>query len=128
MDGVQDAQHAQGVHIAGVLGGVEADPHVALGGQVVDLVGADLAHDLDDGGRVGQIAVMQGDGMFGQQMVDTAGVGDGGAADNAVDLVALFQQELGQIAAVLARDTGDQCFLHIAQTPYQIWILERPSG
>jgi hypothetical protein len=36
------------------------------------------------------------------------GVEQRGAALDAVHLVALFQQELGQIGAVLAGDAGDQ--------------------
>ena len=32
-----------------------------------------------------------------------------GAADHAVDFVALAEQKLGQVGAILAGDAGDQC-------------------
>ena len=34
------------------------------------------------------------------------------APDEAVHLVALLEQELSQVGAVLARYTGDECFFH----------------
>ena len=39
------------------------------------------------------------------------GVEAGRAPDDAVDLVALVEQQLGQVRAVLAGDAGDQRFL-----------------
>jgi glutaminyl-peptide cyclotransferase len=42
-------------------------------------------------------------------VVDAVGVEGAGAADDAVDLVALGQQELGEVGAVLAGDAGDEC-------------------
>ena len=48
-------------------------------------------------------------------MVDAGGVEGRGPALDAVDLIALGEQQLGQIGAVLAGDAGDQChFGHIA--------------
>ncbi len=44
------------------------------------------------------------------QMGNALTVIDRRTADDAVDIVAFFQQELRQIAAVLAGDTGDECF------------------
>ena len=46
------------------------------------------------------------------QMGDALSVIDRRTADDAVDIVAFFQQELRQIAAVLAGDAGDECFFH----------------
>lgn len=83
---------------------------MALCGQIVDLVGLDLAHQTDQTGGIGQVAIVQGDCVLLDQVVDTSGVGDGSAADNAVDFIPLLQQELCQIGAVLTRDAGDQCF------------------
>ena len=42
------------------------------------------------------------------EVVDAAGVERRAAADDAPHLVALFQQQLGQVRAVLAGDAGDQ--------------------
>jgi len=59
VDGIEDAQGAQGVDVAGVLGNLEADLDVALGAQVVDLAGADLVDQPGEAGRVGEVAVVQ---------------------------------------------------------------------
>ena len=104
----QHAQHAQRVHVAGVFGRVEGHLHVALRGEVVDFVGPDLAHQTDEPGGIGQVAVVQMDGVPGNQVVDAGCVGDGRTADDAVNLVALFQQKLCQIRAVLTGDAGNQ--------------------
>ena len=86
---------------------------MALCSQIVDLVGLDLAHQTDQSGGIGQVAVVQSDSFLLDQMVDTSGVGDGSAADNAVDLIALLQQKLCQIGTVLTGDTSDECFFHV---------------
>ena len=44
------------------------------------------------------------------QVVDAAGVEGGGAADDAVHLVAFGQQLFGQVGAVLAGDAGEEGF------------------
>ena len=67
---------------------------VALRGEVVDLVGLHLLHDADQVGGVGQVAVVQEQLRAGLvrvlvEMVDAVGVERGGAALDAVDLVAL---------------------------------------
>ena len=85
---------------------------MALCSQIVDFIGLDLAHQTDQAGGIGQIAVVQGDRILLDQMVDTSGVGDGSTADNAVDLVALLQQKLCQIRAILTGDASNQCFFH----------------
>ena len=85
---------------------------MALCSQVIDLVGLDLAHQTDQTGGIGQVAVVQGDRVLLDQVVDTSGVGDGSTADNAVDFIPLLQQELCQIGTILTSDTGNQCFFH----------------
>lgn len=86
---------------------------MALCGQIVDLIGLDLAHQTDEAGGIRQVAVVQGDCVLLDQVVDAGGIGNGGAADNAVDFIPLLQQELCQIGAVLTSDAGDQCFFHV---------------
>lgn len=46
------------------------------------------------------------------EVVDAGGVEGGGSADDAVHLVALGQQELGEVRPVLARDAREQSLLH----------------
>jgi hypothetical protein len=42
-DGLEQAQDAEAVDVGGVLGLLEADGHVRLGAEVVDLVGQHLS-------------------------------------------------------------------------------------
>jgi hypothetical protein len=42
------------------------------------------------------------------EVVDAVGIEQGGPALDAMHLVALVEQELGEIGAVLSRDAGDQ--------------------
>jgi hypothetical protein len=107
-DSLQHAQNAQSVHIAGIFRSIKRNLNMALCSQIVDLIGLDLAHQTDQTGGIGQVAVMQGDSVLLDQVVDTSGVGDGSAADDAVNLVALLQKELCQIGTILTGNTGDQ--------------------
>ncbi len=50
------------------------------------------------------------------QMVDSGSVESGGSANDAVHLVALGKQKLGQIGAVLASDSGDQSPLLLSRS------------
>ena len=111
---LQYAQHAGGIDIGCELRHIEADLHMALGGQIVDLIRAHGADDREDAHRIAQIAVVQVEVGVTLQMGDALTVINGGAADNAVDIVALLKQKLCQIAAVLTGNTGDQCFFHNA--------------
>src|SRR5271165_3247377 len=51
------------------------------------------------------------------KMVDALGIEQRGASFDAMNGVALTQQELGQIGSVLAGDTGDQCTLRQFASP-----------
>jgi hypothetical protein len=89
---------------------------VALGGEIVDLVGLGLLDDPDQVGRVGQVAVMQEEVRVLLvrvlvDMVDPLGVELARSALDAVDRVAFLEQEFGQILSVLAGDAGDECGL-----------------
>ena len=54
-------------------------------------------------------------------VVDALGVEGGGAADDAVDLVPLREQELDQVRSVLAGDAGDQCLGHALSPGASCW-------
>jgi hypothetical protein len=45
------------------------------------------------------------------EMLDARRVERGRAADEAMDFVALTEEKLGEVGAVLAGDTGDECAL-----------------
>ena len=115
-DRLEQAQRAERIGVGGVFGRLEGHRDVALRRQVVDLVGLHLLHDADQVGGIGQVAVVQEQAHVALvrilvQVVDAVGVEDRGAALDAVHLVALAQQQLGQVGAVLAGDAGDQCCL-----------------
>ena len=112
-DRLQDAQRADAVGVGGVFRLLEGHRHMAHRRQVVDLVGLDLLDDAHQAGRVGQVTVVQRempavDMRILVQVVDAVGVEQAGATLDAVDLVALLQQQFGQIRAVLAGDAGDE--------------------
>jgi hypothetical protein len=115
-DRFQDAQRADAVGVRRVLGLFEAHRHMRLGREVVDLVRLHLLDDAHQAGRIGQIAVVQHelavvDVRVFVQVVDAVGVEQRRTALDAVDFVALLQQELGKVGAVLAGDAGDECDL-----------------
>jgi len=112
-DSFQDPQGAEGIGIGGVFRRFEAHSHVALGPQVVDLVGLDLLDDLDQVAAVGQIAVMQEKAAIPFmgvliQVIDSCGVEAAGPAFDAVHHIALLEKKLSEITAVLACDAANQ--------------------
>jgi len=112
-DRLQEAERAEGVGVGGVFGRLEAHLHVALGGEIVDLVGLRLLHEADEIGGVGHVAIVQPERhallvRIVIEMIDTLGVERRGATLDAVDVVALADQELGEIGAVLAGHPGDE--------------------
>ena len=115
-DGLEQAEDTEGVGVGGVLGLFEGDGDVGLRGEVVDLVGLDLLHDVNERGGVGHIAVVEDEVAMRDvrvlvDVVDAGGVEERGAPLDAVDLVALAEQELGEVGAVLSGDAGDECLL-----------------
>ena len=95
---------------------------MALSGQVVDLVGLHQTDDPDEGGRVGQIAIVQSNGVLGDEVVDAGGVGDGSPASDTVDFIALLEKEFCQVRTVLAGDAGDEYdFAHV-DAPLYVYV------
>ena len=94
---------------------------VALGAEIVDLVGLHLGDDPDQVGAVAEIAVMEVEPRLRNmrilvEMVDPLGVERGSAAFDTMNLIALRQQEFGEVRTVLSGYPGDQCtfcFFHL---------------
>ena len=89
---------------------------MGLRAEVVDLVRLHLAEDAGEVGAVGQVAVVQAEARVLDvrilvDVIDPLGVEERGAAFDAVDLVAFFEQELGEVGTVLSGDAGDECVL-----------------
>ncbi len=112
--GLQQAQGAQAVHVGGVLGAFKAHRDMALCAQVVDFIGLCFLHDADEVAGVAEVAVMQVEARIVDvrilvDMVHALGVERRSPALDTVDDVAFFQQQLGQVRAVLPSDAGDEC-------------------
>ena len=117
-DRLKEAQRADAVGVGRVLGLLEADRHMALRREVVDLVGLHLLHDAREVRRIRQVTVVQDevavvDVRILVQVIDAIRVEGRGAALDAVDFVAFLQQEFRQIGAVLARDAGDEGYFFV---------------
>jgi DNA polymerase III subunit gamma/tau len=116
-DGFQESQGPEGIGVGGIFGGLEADLDVGLGAEIVDLIGLDLLDDANQVGAVGEVTVMQDKvaiinmGIL-IEMIHPLGVEQGRTALDAVNDIALTEQEFSQIGTVLAGDAGDQCGFH----------------
>jgi len=86
---------------------------MALGRQVVDLVGHHLLDDTQHAGGIRQVTVVQEEVPVGivplaVKVIDAVCIEQGGAALDAVHVVSLFEQQLSQIGTVLPGNTSDQ--------------------
>jgi len=81
-DRLQQAQHADRVGIGRIFRAFKADGDVALGGEIVDLGGADLLHQTNQIGRIRHVAVMHQKGHVAPvrilvEVIDALGVEGG---------------------------------------------------
>ena len=86
---------------------------MALGSQIVNFVGLCLLDNTDDVGGIRHVPIMEKEGRrsfvrVDVKMIDPLGVKRGGAPFNTVNNIPFFEQQLGQVAAVLSRCAGDQ--------------------
>ena len=90
---------------------------MALRTEVVDLIGLEVPDEVDQRAGVRQIAVVHEEphpGLMGISIdvVQTLGVEGRGSPDETVHLIALGQEQLGQVRTVLSSDAGDERLLH----------------
>ena len=105
-NGFKHARHAERGDIAGEDGLIPRGGNEGLGGQIVDLGGADAGQGVDHRALVGQVALQEVEAVA--HVLDAFEVLGAGAPEDAVDIVVVIEQEFGQIGAVLARDPGNQ--------------------
>ena len=103
---LEHREHALAGHVGGQGGVLPRVRDERDGAEVVDLVGVAVAQRPDQAGHVGEVAGVQDD--VGEQRPDEVELRVVLATDQAVDVVALGEQELGEIEAVLAGDPGDE--------------------
>ena len=111
-EGLEEARRPQGGDISRVFGEVEAHADVALGAEMVDLIGPEVVGEIGHLLGIGQVPIMEKEPDIRQvrvliEMIDPAPVEAAGAADEAVDLVALMKKKFGKIGAILARNSCD---------------------
>ena len=80
--------------------------------------------DLDEGRGVAQIPVMQMEVGLSFQVSNSLTEVNAAAPDDAVHIVAFFEQELGEIAAILTGNAGNQCFF-IVNLHFFVWLCTK---
>ena len=103
----EHTQNAHCIHIGSELGRIERHLYMTLGCQVIYLVGAHQCHHLDDGHGVGEVGIVEMEVWPSLQMSDAFAIVHTRAANDAMHLVALLQQQFAQERAVLPGDTCD---------------------
>ena len=112
--GLEDSQGPQADDVGGVQGLVERDPDVALGAEVVHLVGPDLLHDLREARCIGQVGVVELESVAHARAMRKmwsirCRLSVLERPNQPVDLVfRLPEQEFGQVGPILSGDPGDQ--------------------
>ena len=103
--------------VARVLREIETYSDVALGAKMVDLIRLDIIDQVGQLFRVRKIAVMKKETDIWLmsvllKMIYSAAVQTARPADDPMDFVAFRKKEVRQIRAILARDSGNECFFH----------------
>ena len=105
-DGLQHLGDSERGELTGEHRLVPARRHEGLRGQVVDLVGLQVAEQLRQRELIEQVALVQQD--LALEVSDALELFFGRAAHHPVHLVTLREEEVGQVAAVLSSDPGDE--------------------
>ena len=101
-------EHARDTYACELCGEGRLDPgdrDEGHRGEVVDLDRARGAQAVHQRALVEQVALVEGDALA--QVLDAVELLSRGTAHHAVHLIALLEQQLGQVGAVLPGDSGD---------------------
>ena len=105
-DRLQQPEHPGATDVRGELGLAKRQRHETDGAEVVDLVRLDLLDHGDERREILEVSL--DDLQLGGLVLDHLDLGVVLAADHAVDVVTLPDEQAGQMPAVLAGDPGDQ--------------------
>ena len=94
---LQNTQDASSIHIGRELGRVEANLHVALGGQIVYLIRLNLIYHLHQAHGVTHIAIMQMEVWLTFEMSNTLTEIYRRTTDDAMYFITLLQKELREV-------------------------------
>ena len=112
---LQQSHRLRSGNVGCIFRTVETHAHMALCGQIINFFGLDLRHEPRQGAGVAQISIVQKQPVAARvrvfiNRVEPSGVERARAPDDAVDFVALGQQQFRQIRTVLPGDARDQSF------------------
>src|SRR3990167_2944434 len=105
-DGFQELQGTESRRIGRCERCSEGSRHEALGGEVVHLIRTGTPQRPLQGGQVGDVPM--DDLQAVEQMGDALGLRRAGATQEPIDVIALLQEQLSHVGAVLATDAGDE--------------------
>lgn len=114
---LQKSERTSGNNIGGVIGDLEGNSDMRLSSEIVDLIGEDCVEPSTEGRGIGEIRIVKLHsslvGVVGVDVdvIDPLGVEVGGAANEAVHLIAFVEEEFSEVGTILAGDAGDQCYL-----------------
>jgi hypothetical protein len=87
-------------------------------GEVVNLIGPRLLHDVDDRELIEQVGLVELD--LSGEVPDPVEVLGARTADDTVDFVTLFEKQIGEITPILSGDAGNQSALHAPSLPVSL--------
>ena len=125
-DRVEQARDALRVELAGQHRLIPRRGHERHRGEVVDLVRPHFVDDAQQRQLIEQVGRLQRDAI--EQVLDAPEVRRARAADGADDLVALLEQQLGEVRAVLPGDSGDERALGHSGSPHSICCISTGSS
>ena len=114
-DGFQQVDSADAGDLRRGDGLRKGDANEALGSQVIDLGGLGVLQQADTGRQVGQVVFdqLQVRMVGNAQLLHAPEIDGAGAAKSAEDAVALFQQQLRKVGAILPGDACNNGFFHV---------------
>src|SRR6266850_2514506 len=100
--------------------------NVALGSKIIQLLGLDRLDEALEADFVQEIPIMQKqactkDGRIVYQRVQAGRALETTRPYQPMHSIALGQQKFGQIGAILSRDPGNECALHVLLLPSNQW-------
>jgi len=104
----KNVENTQGVHVGGQLRLVPGRTNKRLCRQVIDLVGLNRFYYGDERSFIAHVARDILDPIIDAQVFERIEPRVGISSDQSIDFVALLEQQLGQIGAILSKDSGYQ--------------------
>lgn len=86
---------------------------MALRSEIINFIRTHFGNDLVEAEGVAKVSIMKMEMRLAFEMGNTFAEIHRRTTDDAMDIIALFEEEFGKVAAVLSRNTGDKSgFIH----------------